>query len=319
MKILLTKSKWLDDKLEESWRKNHLTFWNSIANVCKNYETDVLKIRPGGIGVREFYKVKSKSDYNLYIAHHLTSNAADTIDYMQAYYSNLYYLDTGGYSGFSNLAKTDIIDQKTSDLKIKKFCDEYVYSLRNETKYDSKNVSPVEAFIPENFIFVALQVQSDSVMRLKSRPSSYIMHMAAEVGKLMNLPVVIKFHPVSRNNIELKKMYFKLKSSGYKIYESQGDVRELLRRAKATFVINSGVGFESLINHIPVFTYGKCDYNQLANFNITSPLEIKRRIERGVNVKEYNRFFYSWWNHMIDIRQPDYEKKIEKIINQKIQ
>ncbi len=319
MKILLTKS----DCLEKYKNGNHrevceFTFWSAIANACSNYSTDVLRTRSGPHGVSEFYKFKAKSDYDLYIAHHLTSNAPDVIDYKQAYYSNLYHLDNNGYSGFCDLAKRDIIDRTTPDSKIKKFCDEYVYSLREETKYKDKNVNQIEAFIPNEFIFVALQVQSDSVMNLKSRHSSYMIKMAAEVGKLMGLPVVIKFHPMTQNKTELKKVMYKLKGLNYKIFESQGDVRELIKRSVATFVINSGVGFESLIHHKPVFTYGQCDYNQLANFNIVSPFQVKAKIEKGIDAKEYDRFFYSWWNHIIDIRHPDYENKIETIIEQKI-
>ena len=314
-RILLTKPNWPKNQTDS------VKFWDTLNDCCSAHDVNIMPVQYGVNGTHAFHRYYSKNQklYDLFIAHHPTSNGPKTIDYKQAYYSNLFYFDNNGYSGYSDLADTDFIDTKVSAKKVAKFCSDYVYPLCTETKYGYKNTHPLEAKVPDKFILVALQVEGDTVMKLKHRSSKYMIEAAVQTGRFMNLPVVVKFHPMARNNKELHALIQRTKSGGFPIYESQGDIRQLIVRAEAVFVINSGVGFEALLHHKPVFTFGACDYNYIAHAVPGTPREVASIIQDGPDVAQYERFFYSWWQQIVDVNQPGFKDKIQSRIDAKLE
>lgn len=315
--ILLAKPNWNTINSESHWN-----YWNKIRECCSDHNVIEFDTPCGIRGAHYIQKNKHKYEFDILISHHASYNDNNIIDYKQAYYPHMIYFDNGGYSGFSNITRDDIIDTSVSQKKVSEFCEEYVYVLRDHTKYEELNLAPLENKVPDEFILVALQVPNDSVMALARQSSRYMIQAAISTGKHMKLPVVVKFHPMGGNNrddTELFRFINQERGKGFPIYTSKGDVKLLLSRARAVFTINSGVGFEALINHKPVFTFGECDYNHLAHFNCTTPAQVQRIIEAGPNIKRYERFFYSWWDKIIDINHPNHMIKIRDRIDVKLQ
>lgn len=288
----------------------------SILNELEYANIDIVDVPAGTRGAHYFHKHKGKCPmYDLYIAHHPQNNSPNIIDFMQAYYSTVWYFDAGGYAAFNDFADKDIIDREVSDEVCKEFYDQSIVPLKTTTKYQQQNQVALESNIPEQFLFIATQVENDSVMRLKTKSTTDIIKGAAGVAKKMDLPLVIKQHPMTRKGRAIRDAIYLVRSHGVKVYESSADIRQLIERAVAIFVVNSGVGFESLVNLKPVFTYGKADYNQCANFNITDLDQIIDKINNPKPKEEYYRFFYSFWQqNILDMNHPEYKKKMKRII-----
>lgn len=243
--------------------------------------------------------------------HHLKYSIDKVIDFKTAYYPNLWYFDNNGYSGFSDLHKMKIVDH---DINVcKNHFKNYVEPLMNTTKYENKNKGTIEKHIPKNFILVACQVERDTVMKFKKISTVDMIKRASEVGEQMGLPVVVKRHPYGKRDAKMETIVRKNKN----IFFTESNIRDLIERSSAVFVINSGVGFESLIRMKPVFTFGKSDYNQVT-FDDYSTDQIVEQMSKPIDEDMIYRYFYQWWSNIIDINQPSFEKDINNKIKNKL-
>ena len=82
------------------------------------------------------------------------------------------------------------------------------------------------------------------------------------------------------------------------IYLIDGNIHKLVTQSTGVFVINSGVGFESLIHGKPVVTFGNCDY-KWATFRASpdSLDEAKRYVFEFSDIKQQRAWRYVYYYH----------------------
>jgi capsule polysaccharide modification protein KpsS len=99
----------------------------------------------------------------------------------------------------------------------------------------------------------------DDVIRNHS-PITVIQYISAlsQWAALRRRNVVFKLHP--GRPAEIEQEVRKAAAANRYVLLANENVHSLISAAHAVIVINSGVGFESLIHGKPVITLGRCDY-----------------------------------------------------------
>jgi hypothetical protein len=126
----------------------------------------------------------------------------------------------------------------------------------------SKHDQPPVGTIPPNlkpYFFAPLQMPGDDVIRHHS-PITVIQYISAlsQWADMRGRNVVFKLHPGQPAEIEQEAR--KAAAASRYVFLLNENVHSLISAAHAVVVINSGVGFESLIHGKPVITLGACDY-----------------------------------------------------------
>jgi len=309
-RIVLTKPDHLEgDRFHIFWDRLYKTLTTNYAN-CHIRVFAVGGGLRGAGQVRNF--VNSESDsYDLCIAHHLTALLPKTINYKMSYFSNLFQFDTNGYGAFSAHCDQNILEATNLDQNIyDKFYDQYITRCITDTKYSEANANPLAPELPKEFILVPMQVENDTVMTLKKIGTDELIRRALFVGRALKIPLVIKPHPKSPRSAPLNEFIRGLsKRFPGGVYVSTGDIRQLLDRAKAVFVINSGVGFEAMLRFKHVFTYGRCDYQQNTFHNLNAE-RVLEALAAPIDIARSKRFLYNWWQTITDMNDPQWESKI---------
>jgi hypothetical protein len=311
-KILIAKPSWPTD------HPHYLKFWELLTEVMakkdfKGFTIETLPVRFGLHGVHQFEKVRidRNTRYDLYIQHHARQNYPNSIDFKPAYYNNLWYFDNNGYSGYSDLAEL-IPNPVPTDRVVDNFYTKYIEPLAESTKYASKNLKPLETGLPTEFVLIATQVEKDTVMRLKYRTTVEMIDRVVTECKKIQMPVVIKQHPMAAGEREVNDRIRRLIQMGHKVYTSNANICKLLDRAAGVAVVNSGVGFENLIRLKPTFTFGKSDYNQITQV-------LPQTLNFDVDKQQIKRYLYTWWQEIIDIsREDDAKSKMFERIKSKL-
>lgn len=253
----------------------------------------------------------SRDSYDIRFEHHVRRDSPSIIDYKQNYLPPLFYFGCGGYSGWARHIRADNLNRQQDQTKVEQFYDERIQSLHGFSRY--KQLNTVESEIPNEFILVATQVESDTVMKLKRIETREIIDRALKVAKNLNLPLVIKNHPLEKNNFSVVR-YSKALAKHYSfVYISKGDIIELIQRAKGVFVTNSGVGFETLCYLKPLFIFGQSDYEEAA-YECLNHQTITKVIQNELTDKHLiKQFLYNYYQWIIDVRYE--EESRQKIAN----
>jgi|GEM_PF-3791257 len=188
-------------------------------------------------------------EYDISIMFHTIGTCKKTTHVKPSYYPGFFYFDAQGYSAWSAYSQ----NEDFTDISPPK---EWLGDLLNKTKYEQTAKGNVSTKRP--YIFVPLQVATDSVANLAPQSTAQFLETVVAMAEKMPYDVVIKPHPKCINQ-SLKQFLKKIDGSNG-IYVFDGSVFNLIDNSKAVFVVNSGVGFESLLRSKPVVTFGDSDY-----------------------------------------------------------
>lgn len=192
-----------------------------------------------------------------------------------------FHWDRLGYSSFSEPAKNKkffIESQETIDTDVAvSWFDEYSRGVKENSisrcaqygKYHPKR----------DYVFIAGQLSYDSVLKHKNSDPNWYYTRILEKYAHENVDVVFKKHPAEFTGVAPR--YNSIKPPKGCI-ESKADIHNLIKNAKAVFVINSGVGMEALWHEKPVVVGGSCDYKYVVAKEVFG-LECLKQFE-------YNRF-----------------------------
>ncbi|EHL97513.1 capsule polysaccharide biosynthesis protein [Acetobacteraceae bacterium AT-5844] len=200
--------------------------------------------------------------------------------YKVAYLPHMLHFDRDGYSGWSELYRTDrrVIQKIPAPL-----ADSYFETLTKEyseariSKYRQPQAAAIEA---EDFVFVPLQLPNDGVIQLKLFPQPYLEGMGQAIASLLarGLRVVVKRHPNCRD----KAVEQFLNSFDSPLFQvSKAAIHDLIPKSRCVVTLNSGVGFESLLYMRPVVCLGKADYS-LAGKECADPTAIPEAVEAAI-------------------------------------
>jgi capsule polysaccharide modification protein KpsS len=117
--------------------------------------------------------------------------------------------------------------------------------------------------LPEEFIFVPLQVGLDTQILIRSDQIQSMEHFVETIYQAAQkaengLPIVVKEHPADIGRVSyhsLRKRYPDI------IWLRKYDLRALLQKASLVITVNSTVGVEALLYHKAVIALGEAFYN----------------------------------------------------------
>lgn len=229
-------------------------------------------------------------------------------------FAGYFHIDKRGYSAFSEPAHNIKFydESKSVDLSIaKKFFDDFSKSYIDNGI--TRMYQPEEDLnLEEPFVFLAGQLSMDSVILHASNvnPLSYY----NEIIKSCKYKVLFKPHP---NNLMPKNPpIWPSKKLKFEVYN--GSIHKAIEKAKAVFVVNSGVGLEALLHKKKVYTAGSCDYKWVTH-HIESLDQIQEKmnlIDEEIDEESLIKYVYYLINHVYVncYSEESIKKKLEHII-----
>lgn len=203
---------------------------------------------------------RAEADFSIY-AHKTRRDVPNgNLFYKEMYMHGLFTVDDQGWGADHSQWRTPPDLSAVSAGEGESFC----HSMRADflaTGHSKLDQPPVRA-IPPNlkpYFFAPLQMPGDDVIRNHS-PITVIQYVSAlsRWADLRGRNVVFKLHPGQPAEVEEEAR--KAAAASPYVFLLNENVHSLISAAHAIVVINSGVGFESLIHGKPVITLGACDY-----------------------------------------------------------
>ena len=195
--------------------------------------------------------------------------------YMQMFHKFLFEFDHNGWGCLNSKFSTyDANKNYINKLSL----DKLTY-LRNDllsfnTKHKQKRYNFLKNKLPDDYIFVPLQTPNDYVIKKFSPISVYkFIFFVGEIAKSLKLNFVLKIHPFAMKDKKIISIITYLLTTNKYIFLSDDNVIKLVYNSNSVFIINSGVGFESLLLSKPVYTVGTCIFKSITNH---INLDIKR-------------------------------------------
>lgn len=257
--------------------------------------------------------VKQLAYKSILVPHSTSAEIADKrcLFYMQDIYHFLFTIDKSGWGASSSKynskewIKNDIISESTkvfmNDIKKNKI-----------TKYAQNNIE-----IPEFEIFFPLQIPTDQTLKLHSKYTfeEIFKHIVSWAQK-EKIRLFIKYHPFDKEPLFITKEDLACSNI---IFCKEGNVHDLIERAKVVFVANSGVGFEALLHNKPVINFADAFYDtvthkyDIASNNLSNLYTKVLTQNEDVRFKSYQSFI-QWYLNEYSYNILD-EKIIFKIEN----
>jgi len=186
--------------------------------------------------------------------------------YMQEYFRWVFVVDKEGWGAASSVYPVPLVDELPNTDNPGAF---EVYRRRLRTGgIDSKfaqtaRVSKQDLLdsgqIPDRpYIFFPLQIPHDQVIRYFSDLSEQdVLESLLLWSERRGVSVVLKPHPANPKSMEI----FAAMSKQSNVYWSNAHIYDLIEHATGVYTINSGVGFEALLQLKPVITFGRAEYD----------------------------------------------------------
>jgi len=127
------------------------------------------------------------------------------------------------------------------------------------------NTQGIKTDTPRPYIFFPLQIPTDQSIRYFSDVSEEDAVAALITwARARDIAVVLKPHPANMKSMSPFERY----ADGATVLFSNANVHDLTKHASGVYTINSGVGFEALLQAKPVVTFGRVEYD-CVTFNAT--------------------------------------------------
>lgn len=204
--------------------------------------------------------IYNRSDDEKYILYHHKDVGENALTLKRGYLPEYVYMDKKGYSGWSEFCSPDKINMfKNKINKVNANKAEAFYNHLKEqyiVKRSSKYQQQEEKFdCKDKYVFVALQLPGDMVSRLAYIKTMEMAKLVTECYRNTDTKVVIKFHPKFKEDLE---QYAFLKDKN--VVKTNANIHDVIPNAEKVYVVNSGVGFESLLYLKHIVVCGACEY-----------------------------------------------------------
>ena len=236
-----------------------------------------------------------------YIPHvekHNFEGGPECMYYMQTVFPDLFTIDPLGWSGgaqYVNGSYDDIAYDDGATFQLYK-----ERALRGESKFHQPKNSKFE--IDEPFVFCPLQIPHDETIKWHSDVSmEHLADRLCEWSYRSGIKVVFKGHPVNAASMESIKSIIKHRA----IYITDISIHEIIPKAQAVCIINSGTGIESMLHEVPIIRFGEADYNNAVIKGSLDNMEIlDETINEAINQNydqmtlKYKKFMNWFVNHV---------------------
>jgi len=256
--------------------------------------------------------------------------------YMQEYFRSVFVMDMKGWSAASSKYPFKLADMETEngqsfEIYQRRLQTGVLGSKFAQTLSQSPAKLIAQGHIPFSrtwfglskkrpYIFFPLQIPHDQSIRYFSDIAELpVVEALVKWAKQNNIAVVLKPHPA---NLKAMKQFDKFVDS-QTIFWSEAHVYDLIRHATAVYTINSGVGFESLLQIKPVVTFGRVEYDcvtfQATINRLDEAWEYCCAADMTELATQY-RCFINWFmgSYAVDLSQPELAIKRLDVISEDI-
>lgn len=257
-------------------------------------------------------------DKRIYV--HQTKRERPYADFfwMQMHLRELFTLDTNGWGAdhSDNIFRPDYIDMKES----RDFCRAKSLELLSSgiSKIDQPQYT---SETPPRFILVPVQIPRDyTILHHSPITVKYFLESIQAWAIENDEHICFKMHPNNAHDYDLHKVVDDAAQSSSFIHKAEGNIHELIKRSSGLFVINSGVGFESLIHGKPIATFGACDYSR-----VTFNADLRRLDEARNFIFSYKGewkdigYKFVWWywmKHAYDVNREDTKPRLMQYLKE---
>jgi len=238
------------------------TYPRMLARVCEALAQRDLVVAFQLSSTRATFAPRTTPDSGFRIAWHSIGEEPNVWRVKDAAIPGYYLFDRTGFSGWAEIGRyperlRPLIDRVDANVA-RSFVKDLRRTLveKNVSKYPQSD----EAFVaPGPFVFFPLQSLDDTVVALQRFPTLDVLEKAAVIAREKKKHLVIKRHPRCTNERVADAIARMVKDNEY-VLRTGASIHAILQACDAVLVANSGVGFEALIHHRPVYTFGGSEY-----------------------------------------------------------
>lgn len=220
-------------------------------------------IKSNGVEFLSVPKIKTNKENSIYLRYRRRTKRSNEYCLRRSYLPDYYYLDKCGWSGWAEICKNpnifkmiDSVSDRDASAFYDKFSNDYLPKRISKIKQKESGFE-----IDTPFVFVPMQGIKhnpvDTLARIKTvELANYCIKAFADT----EYKVVIKPHPRAKkaiNRVEGANMSH--------VCITNASIHDIIPKAAAVYVVNSGVGFESLLYLKKVFSSGESDYSYATN------------------------------------------------------
>lgn len=249
---------------------------------------------------------RPKHLYNAYcINYHTCIDAPRHLNIKNSYLPGFVYADAKGYSGWSELADAPFRPDEIPIDAARAFYRDRVLEPTLNAGISKFRQPEDQVALPDDYVFVPLQVPTDSVMKLAYFSQNRLVRRLCKHAQ--DVPVVFKVHPQTRKTEpEVAARMDALHDPKAGIHVVDAHVHDLIRGARAVICTNSGAGMEAVLLGKPVILCGKADYRHIVvEAEKASDLPALIEAAEAPSMRRVRRFAYWFFGqNMIDLSRP---------------
>jgi hypothetical protein len=225
--------------------------------------------------------------------------------YMQSVFPFQFYIDSKGFAGGASRYPFDF--DKDREIPHGSFYAQMqARAFTGASKFDQPPSQDLK--INTDYVLFLCQIPHDETIRYHSNVSAWdALKYTLEATKELNIPLIVKGHPVNPNSMYPLQTLCMLYNHVY--WVDNVNIHDLIPKAHAVVVVNSGTGMEAMLHKRPVVTFGRCEYDCVSN-KATADNIVDIIRSPVFNEKEVRAFFESWYEWTYDTRSG---KSFEKL------
>lgn len=157
------------------------------------------------------------------------------------------------------------------------------------------------------YIFFPLQIPTDQSIKYFSNISEFeVIEAIVNWARKLGVAIVMKPHPANKKSMVPFEKYV----DDITVFYSNANIHDLIEHSVAVYTINSGVGFEALLQTKPVVTFGRVEYDcvtfNATRDNLDQAWEYSKNTSKSELESKY-RCFVNWFlgEYAVDMSQPD--------------
>ena len=219
--------------------------------------------------------------------------------YMQSVFPFQFYIDSKGFAGGASRYPFDF----DADREIPHgsfYAQMQARAFSGESKFAQPPMGKITVESDGPYVLFPCQIPHDETIKYHSDISVLDALMATcEATKKLNMPLVVKGHPVNPGS--MAPLYQAVKQYDHVHWVDDVSIHDLIPKAHAVVVVNSGTGMEAMLHKRPVITFGRCEYDCVSN-KATADNIVDVLRSPVFNEKEVRAFFESWYEWTYDTR-----------------
>jgi hypothetical protein len=236
-------------------------------------------------------------------------------------------LDALGYGPFSSITYERPDFENSSQEDVDKFFSTTVKGWldRKDTKFGRRFENREESVPYDDYYLVCGQCYGDETV-VRHDFGSHALKLGQVIKELTRVDekrmVIVKLHPYmngefqkdTRLSDEAKKKFEEI-SPRVKVYTSKSNIHSFIKKARCVLLANSGSGFEAMMHHKPIITWGHPEYHW-----VTHDLRHLANLIRAIKLdwfdaKKQDKFLYWYMEKYCYYNQETANRRVGELLH----